>query len=313
LGLLPTLKSDNPAVSGVRNLLVPPDVVPAHAFRLPPPKPRKRTPWKPQDAGSGTTERTGGRDWFGDQLFVEPQEGHPRSSFATSIVVHAGVLAAFIAFVLSRPVIERLNVPATSAVVMLFAVVEPPPPVPQTTPPSLKREISRETKAVGAPSPALPPPPKGDPSAAAAPVEAPASVTPETGNEGRVAGVEGGAPAGGIEGGVVGGTGRTASAPGPPGPAVVRVGAGMKPPKKIKDVKPEYPAVAMPSRAHGSVMIEATIGPDGKVQDAKVLVSIPLLDQAALDAVRQWEYEPPRLNGVPVAVVMTVLVNFGLQ
>jgi protein TonB len=311
--LLPTLKSDNPAVSGVRNLLVPPDAVPVQAFRLPPAKPKKRTPWKPQPDGSGITERVGGRDWFGDQLFVEPQEGHPRSSFTTSVVVHVGFVAAFIAFVLSRPVVERLNVPATSAVVMLFAVVEPPPPVPQPVPPSLKREPTREMKPVGAPSPAPPAPPAGDPAAAAAPVEAPASVTPETGNEGRIAGVVGGAPTGGIEGGVVGGTGRTASAPGPPGPAVVRVGAGMKPPKKIKDVKPEYSTVASSARVHGSVVIELTISAEGKVQDAKVLVSVPLLDQAALEAVRQWEYEPSRLNGVAVAVVMTVVVNFSVQ
>ena len=125
--------------------------------------------------------------------------------------------------------------------------------------------------------------------------------------------MEGGVASGGISGGVVGGTGHTASAPGPPGPAVVRVGASMKPPKRIKYVEPEYPAVALPSHVHGTVLIEATIGADGKVQDAKVLLSIPLLDRAALDAVRQWEYEPSRLNGVPVAVIMNVMVNFTLQ
>ena len=87
----------------------------------------------------------------------------------------------------------------------------------------------------------------------------------------------------------------------------------MKPPKKIKDVKPEYSAVASSARVHGSVVIEVTISAEGKVQDAKVLVSVPLLDQAALEAVRQWEYEPSRLNGVAVAVVMTVIVNFSVQ
>jgi TonB family protein len=49
------------------------------------------------------------------------------------------------------------------------------------------------------------------------------------------------------------------------------------------------------------------------VQDAKVLHSVPLLDQAALDAVRRWEYEPSTLNGVRVAVIMTIVVNFTLQ
>ena len=63
----------------------------------------------------------------------------------------------------------------------------------------------------------------------------------------------------------------------------------------------------------GVVIVEATIGPDGKVSDARVLRSIPLLDQAALDAVRQWVFTPTLLNGVPVPVIMTVTVNFTLQ
>jgi protein TonB len=61
------------------------------------------------------------------------------------------------------------------------------------------------------------------------------------------------------------------------------------------------------------VVIEATIGIDGRVQDAKVLRSVPLLDRAALDAVRQWEYLPSLLNGVRVAVIVTVVVNFALR
>jgi protein TonB len=61
------------------------------------------------------------------------------------------------------------------------------------------------------------------------------------------------------------------------------------------------------------VILEATIGPDGKVRDAKVVRSVPLLDAAALDAVRQWEYTPSFLNGVAVAVIMTVIVNFAMQ
>ena len=63
----------------------------------------------------------------------------------------------------------------------------------------------------------------------------------------------------------------------------------------------------------GVVIIEATIGPTGKVQDARVLRSIPLLDAAALDAVRQWEFTPTLLNGVPVPVIMTVTVQFTLS
>jgi protein TonB len=92
--------------------------------------------------------------------------------------------------------------------------------------------------------------------------------------------------------------------------APVRVGGQIKPPTKVKDVKPEYPAIARTARVAGAVTIEATIGEDGKVIDAKVVRSVPLLDQAALDAVRQWEYMPSLLNGVPVPVLITVTINF---
>jgi len=93
----------------------------------------------------------------------------------------------------------------------------------------------------------------------------------------------------------------------------VRVGGKMKPPAKIKDVQPVYPAAARTARVAGVVIVEATIGADGKVIDAKVLRSVPMLDQAALDAVKQWEYTPTLLNGKPVPIVMTVTINFKLQ
>jgi TonB family protein len=92
--------------------------------------------------------------------------------------------------------------------------------------------------------------------------------------------------------------------------APVRVGGRVKAPTKIKDVKPVYPAIAQAGRVAGTVTIEATIGPDGKVIDAKVVRSIALLDEAALDAVRQWEYTPTLLNGVPVPVLLVVTVTF---
>jgi len=63
------------------------------------------------------------------------------------------------------------------------------------------------------------------------------------------------------------------------------------------------------ARVQGIVIVEATIGVDGRVQDARVLRSIPLLDAAAVEAVKQWEYTPTLLNGVPVPVIMTVTVN----
>lgn len=90
----------------------------------------------------------------------------------------------------------------------------------------------------------------------------------------------------------------------------VRVGGAIRNPVKTKDVAPEYPAIAKSARVGGTVQVEATIGPDGKVADARVVKSVPLLDQAALDAVKQWEYKPTMVKGVPVPVVITVAINF---
>jgi protein TonB len=149
---------------------------------------------------------------------------------------------------------------------------------------------------------------------AAAPVEEPKEIAPEPPpptDFDRGPAVTGGVP-GGVVGGVIGGL-PEAPPPPPPPPAPVRVGGSIKPPVKTKDVRPTYPPIAQSARVQGVVIIEATIGPSGKVQDARVLRSIPLLDQSALDAVRQWEFTPTLLNGVPVPVIMTVTVQFTLS
>ena len=118
---------------------------------------------------------------------------------------------------------------------------------------------------------------------------------------------------GGVSGGITGGIPEPPPPPPPPPAAPVRVGGNIKAPQKVKHVNPVYPPIAQSARVQGVVIIEATIGPDGAVKDAKVLRSIPLLDQAALDAVRQWQFTPTLLNGVPVPVIMTVTVQFTLQ
>jgi TonB family protein len=90
----------------------------------------------------------------------------------------------------------------------------------------------------------------------------------------------------------------------------VRVGGNIRPPTKIATVEPVMPEVARQAGIRGVVIVEITIDTEGAIKVAKILRSIPLLDQAALEAVRQWRYEPTRLNGIPVPVIMTVTVNF---
>jgi len=96
-------------------------------------------------------------------------------------------------------------------------------------------------------------------------------------------------------------------------PDQVRTPANVKPPERIKFVPPVYPQIARSARVQGSVVLELTITQSGKVQRATILRSIPLLDQAAIDAVMQWEYRPTRLNDVAVPIVMTTTVNFILD
>ena len=93
----------------------------------------------------------------------------------------------------------------------------------------------------------------------------------------------------------------------------VRVGGNISPPTKTRDVQPRYPEEARAARVQGVVILEATIGSTGVVTDVSVLRSVPLLDDAAIAAVLQWQYTPTLLNGVPVPVIMTVTVNFSLR
>ena len=96
-------------------------------------------------------------------------------------------------------------------------------------------------------------------------------------------------------------------------PAAKRVGGNIKAPQQVKKVSPVYPLLAQQARIAGVVILEALIGPDGKVRQLKVLRSVPFLDGAATDAVRQWEYTPTLIDGTPTPILMTVTVTFTLN
>ena len=92
----------------------------------------------------------------------------------------------------------------------------------------------------------------------------------------------------------------------------VRPGGNIQPPRKLHHVNPQYPEPARSIRFQGTVVLECTIGIDGRVTDVSVVQGSPLLTGAAVAAVQQWTYTPTELNGRPVAVIMTVTVHFGL-
>ena len=103
----------------------------------------------------------------------------------------------------------------------------------------------------------------------------------------------------------------------PPAPqdAPIRVGFGqMKEPKKLIDTKPIYPETARRARLQGVVILEIIVDRQGNVRSWKVLRPLSLgLTEAAIEAVKQWKYEPPMYNGRPVEVLITVTMRFSLQ
>jgi len=108
------------------------------------------------------------------------------------------------------------------------------------------------------------------------------------------------------------------SVPPPPAPEspvqrIVRVGPGIREPRRVAGEPPAYPLMARTARVQGTVILEAVINDRGTIERVRVLRSVPLLDAAAIAAVQNWRYTPTLLNGVPVSVLMTITINFTLQ
>ncbi len=234
------------------------------------------------------------RDLFGDVVHPPAGIGNRKwYKLPVSLILHTAVLSVLVI----APLMTSGELPSTITPIDSVNLTPVAPNPPQAPPaPSAARH------AVPQPNPT------------AAPTEAPTGVAKETGlvTEPETAGaVEGGVP-GGIVGPVV--SGLPEALPAAPTQTVpIRVHSGIKPPAKIRDVRPIYPIVAQAAQVQGTVILEAVIGPDGAVREARVLRSIPLLDQAALEAVRHWTFTPTLLNGVPVPIVMTVTVTFVLK
>jgi len=220
-------------------------------------------------------------------------------SLPISVALHAAAVVALVAV----PALMTADLPEAHAAAHAFFVepaaeVPPPPPPPPPAPRAVARSLEK---------------PRPEPVAAfVAPIETPTKAPDQGIDLGVDSGVPGGVE-GGVEGGVVGGiVGGLPAAP-PPPTAPLRVGVEVREPRKIKNVAPEYPVLAQRARVSGVVIIEAVIGPDGHVQETTVLRGVPMLDSAAIAAVRQWVYTPTLLRGIPVTVVMTVTVTFNLS
>jgi protein TonB len=196
--------------------------------------------------------------------------------------------------------------PEVPMMMAFVAEAPPPPPPPPPAPPAARTPT---------------PPAHPVPTTGAAPIEAPAAIQPERsidpGDIGVPGGVEGGIP-GGVVGGVVGGLPSDIPPPPPPAPAPprapIRVGGQVQAPALAKRVEPVYPDLAVNARIRGVVILEANVDKDGRVIEVKVLrTANKLLDEAAITAVRQWQYRPLILNGLPEPFVLTVVLTFDFK
>ena len=93
----------------------------------------------------------------------------------------------------------------------------------------------------------------------------------------------------------------------------VEVGGQIRAPQRIAYVAPAYPAVALSAKIEAEVTIEATIDEQGIVRNVRAVRPNALFEKAAMEAVSQWKYEPTRLNGQVVPVILTVIVKFEIR
>lgn len=237
------------------------------------------------------------------ELFQDVTERRPRANraaggtLALSILVHALVLAA--AIVVPLMATDALPSPA-DAVAVFTPPVDPPAPTPAVV--RARRTPSTPTDVRQNSVPLEAPPQIADERPPDISIVCDTCVVDPTPSLERFSAGLGAGPA-------------LPEPPPPPKPEPqrpIRL-SSVQMPKKVRDVAPVYPTIAQRAGIEGVVVIEAVIAADGQVRDARVLRSQALLDQAALDAVRAWRYEPTRVGGVAVPVIVTVTVQFRLQ
>jgi periplasmic protein TonB len=222
-------------------------------------------------------------------------------AFPASLVFHVGIASLLVVL----PLLRTGFPPRLDRIVDAFLTAPAPPSPPP--PPAARRSGGRASRIRPVQAAAF------DSGRFIAPVTIPDAITEEPtaggGFDGLDGGVDGGVP-GGVWSGVV-------------GPILnvlvgdvekpVRAAGDVRAPSLIRRAAPDYPEIARQARVEGIVIIEAETDIYGRVRNARILRSIPLLDLAALDAVRQWVYEPMVINGRPRGVLFTVTVTFKLN
>lgn len=238
-------------------------------------------------------------DLFQDSLIVSGAKSRPRNPWAAvgSVTLLSLILVALVVI----PLFHTDALPKRETLTMLYL----PPAAAASNVTSLPASTSTSSNT---------PTNTRIPSAVHTTQEAPPSPPVDTAG-GLVGGVPGGV-AGGIPDGVLGQVLRsTGSAPvlATPAPKRIRVPSPIAEANLVYDVAPKYPPEAGRARIEGTVVLWAVIGKDGTVEDVRVERGLPVLAQAAIEAVKQWRYRPYLLNGEPVEIDSQITINFTLS
>jgi len=221
-----------------------------------------------------------------------------RSRFWGTLPISIAAHFAVVVLLLIVPLAANVALPPPEHGLPEFVRIASPPP-----PPSFAPATRRSPSVV--PNPDV------------VPTVAPASIQPDSERPGPDFAVPIG-PSAGLPVGLGEGQGISTLVASPPAdppqtPATVRIAQLPEPPRKVVDVRPVYPDLARTARVEGTVILEAVLDTSGRVTQLHVVRSVPLLDQAALGAVRQWRYSPSVYGGRPVSVLMTITILFKLN
>jgi protein TonB len=251
-----------------------------------------------------------------EQTFVE---GKTKSTWTTLGAFIGQIVLIIVGVIL--PMVYYDVLPKTTLQSFLVAPPPPPPPPPPPSAPApvkIVKVIPRQFDAGKLMAPKVVP-------KEIATIKEEELPPPSSGVAGVVGGVPGGVAGGtpgGVLGGIIGSVPTAALPPPPPPPPAekkpvtpkrITIGGNVQQAKLVRQPKPNYPPLAKQARISGVVHLAAIISKDGTIQDLKVIGGHPLLIPAALEAVKQWVYQPTLLNGEPVEVSTQIDVNFTLS
>ncbi len=240
---------------------------------------------------------------------VESSVVRKKTNKSWSVVLSAIVQGAIVVVFVLIPLIYTEALPKQLLTTFLVAPAPPPPPPPPAAAaPRIVKPVARLIQAGKMMAPTVIP--------KKVEMIKEEEMPPDVGAVGVVGGVPGGiagGSAGGVLGGIIGGTGGGMPPPPKPTQQRVRIGGNVQAAKMVRQIQPMYPQIAKTAHVQGTVILHAIIAKDGSVQELQYVSGPALLMRSAMDAVRQWKYQPTLLNGEPVEVDTTISVVFTLS